>query len=259
MNLKKGNMLLYDKKLQPKKAIILLGAMSLFAFIGMSWITSNGSGISPDSLGYIETSQSLLEGKGFYYLGEPMTHWPPVYPSLLALVGFFQDDKIQVARWLNAFIYAINIFLIGFCAYTFTRRSLLALSCAVLLFMSSETMISIHSMAWTEPLFILFLLSGILLLSIYIVRSKIYALVFASLSIGLAFATRYIGITLFPAVFICILLLGRHSFVNKIRDMLILSFISLAPIAIWMARNALFTDNLTDRSIIFHPITLSDI
>lgn len=80
-----------------------------------------------------------------------MTHWPPVYPSLLAIAGVFQDDKIQAARWLNTLIYAANIFLIGLCAYTFTERSLLALICSVLLFMSSEAMILIHSMAWTEP------------------------------------------------------------------------------------------------------------
>ena len=252
-------MILIDKKIKPVVALFVLGIIGLLAGILMFWITPNGIGIGPDSIGYIETSQSLLEGKGFYFLNRPMTHWPPVYPSLLAIVGVFKDDKIQAARWLNVLVYGTNVFLIGLCAYTFTDYSLLALICSLILFISSESMLLIHTMAWSEPLFILFVLSGVLFVSFYILRPKKYLLVLAALSIGLALATRYVGITLFPVVFICLLFLSRRSFGKKMRDMFILFFISSLPLALWMIRNVILVGNPSNRTITFHPFALSKI
>jgi hypothetical protein len=69
---------------------ILLVSLGLIAFIFIYWITSNGTGISDDSVYYLTNAQSLITNRGF----SPTAHFPPAYPVLLAIVGFFQQGDL---------------------------------------------------------------------------------------------------------------------------------------------------------------------
>ena len=50
-------------------------------------LMSHGVGISPDAIDYLNTARSVLAGQGLVIAGLPMTHFPPVYPLLLAAIG----------------------------------------------------------------------------------------------------------------------------------------------------------------------------
>jgi len=241
--------------MKPKNATLVLLFIGLQQSIFMFFITPYGPGIYPDSIVYIETSQNILNGKGFYYSYKPMTHYPPTYPLVLAVISFFEDNKIQAARWLNAIVYGVNVFLFGLCAYKITDHSFNAYICSLLLFISSETMLYIHTLALSEPLFFTFALSGLLVISFYIPSQKSYLLFAASILVAFAILTRYIGITLLPPVVIC-LFLGSSSFKKKLKDILIILTVSLTPLMIWMIRNYILAGNLTNRTINFHPITV---
>jgi hypothetical protein len=150
-------------RLQKDQLCLLL----LLAFVGacasmlMFWITARGPGVSTDSVVYIDTAKSLLAGEGFFVRGQPLTHFPSAYPLLLAVAGLYPNsDMLQVARWLHAFLFGANIVLIALAVRMCTEDSLLATGCAMLLFLSSEPVIWVHSMAWSEPPFITFTLAA---------------------------------------------------------------------------------------------------
>src|SRR3989337_1553357 len=78
-----------------------------------------GLGVSPDSVVYIGAARSLLWGHGFSLPAEsapfaPITHYPPLYSSLLAVSGVVAADLLDGAIWLNVAVFSINIYLSGF-------------------------------------------------------------------------------------------------------------------------------------------------
>ena len=65
--------------------LLLSAAGALVVFFGTSRF---GIGISPDSVNYISCARELIKGNGFIsYDGTPFTLWPPLYPTLLGILG----------------------------------------------------------------------------------------------------------------------------------------------------------------------------
>ncbi|MCZ7551666.1 MAG: hypothetical protein B6D39_04155 [Anaerolineae bacterium UTCFX2] len=77
---------------------IYIIAIGITSFMLMIWITPFGSGVSPDSVTYIEGAKSLLSGQGYSRDGSPITHFPPLYSLFLAIVGIFKNDLVQASR-----------------------------------------------------------------------------------------------------------------------------------------------------------------
>jgi hypothetical protein len=132
----------------------------------------------------------MIAGKGlkpiaFHYSplvasGKPLTIFPPTYPLILSLSGIFSADRLNGAKWLHSFLFAANVFLVAVIVYVTTGRSALATLCAILLFQSSRSLLEIHTMAWSEPPFILFVLVALLLLVLHINAPHYLLLVGAS-------------------------------------------------------------------------------
>ena len=101
----------------------LLGIAGLIALAGVGAImmrvmTQRGIGLWEDSFDYITAARSLVEegrlgrvdGLGAF---RPLTHFPPAYPWLLALLETAGFDIYDAARWLNVVLFALLIFLSG--------------------------------------------------------------------------------------------------------------------------------------------------
>jgi hypothetical protein len=244
----------------PSSVVALIVLVGLCASAVMYQITAQGPGVNPDSIVYIEAARSLLIGHGFFVDDQPMTHFPPVFPLLLAVVGSFTGGEILLAtRLLSALLFGINLALLAISVYMCARHSLLASACAILLFLSSESIISIHSTTWSEPLFIAFSMAGLILLSQHVVRPNLRLLVLASLMVGAAAATRYIGITLFPSAGLALLALSNQSFRRKVRDILLFSGVACLPLVSWVIRNMLIAKAATNREFVMHPVGLSHV
>lgn len=240
--------------------VALIALVGLCASVVMYQITAQGPGVDPDSIIYIRTAEALLARDGFFVSGQPMAHYPPVFPLLLAFVGWFTGgDILLAARLLAALLFGVNVVLLALAVCACTRYSLVAAGCAILLFLVSKPILSIHSMAWSEAPFITFSMAGLILLSEYVAYPRLRLLVLASLMVGVAAATRYIGGTLLPTAVLALFFLSNQSFRNKMRDIVLLLGIACLPLGFWVVRNLFIARTATNRELVFHPCTLYDV
>lgn len=239
-------------------AIFLLALAGGIAAVLMFWITTLGPGIYPDSVTYIETAKSVLDGKGFYSYGKPTTHYPPGYPLLLAAVVWGHGGNIlQAGRMLCIVLFAVNVILLGSAVFIATKRSLLAMMCAVCGFLLSAPNISLHSFVMSEAPFITFTLASFILFALHIAKPNPYLLLAASICVGYAMVTRYVGITLIPTITFGLLCFGNRSFWNRIRDAFIAVSTASLPLAAWIIRNHTASGSTTNRTYEFHPFEFS--
>ena len=94
---------LYEK-LRPAILILILLLLVAGSVTVFLWATGpHGIGVRSDSVAYLWSSENLVKGIGLGRLnglGEfrPMTHWPPLYPFLLALPQWFGLNSLSAAR-----------------------------------------------------------------------------------------------------------------------------------------------------------------
>lgn len=234
--------------------MILLG---MCASTVMYQITAQGPGVSPDSTVYIEVARNVLAGKGFIVDGKPMTHYPPVFPLLLAVIGLFTgNDIILAARLLSSLFFGINIVLVSFAVYMCTRHDRVATGLMIPIIVLSVPVLSIHSMAWSEPPYIAFSMTGCILLSQYLARPNPKLFVLAALMAGFAAATRYIGVTVFPVSVLALLVFSHKPFRRNAGEIILFLGIACLPLVLWLIRNVLLTQSATNRQAEFHPFNI---
>lgn len=225
------------------------------ASITMFLITPLGPGVIGDSTIYIESARNFLSGDGFSIGRQPMTHYPPGYPFLIALFGFFLNgDVIFASRLVGVFLFGINLLLFLIAVYSSTGRSLSAAFCAMAIYVFSRPIIYVHAMAWSDSLFLAFTLSTFILISQYLKSFSQTILFSAAILGGFAIATRYIGITLLPPVVLTLLFFGSRTRIQKFKDIGFFSVIVLLPLASWMVRNLILAHTTTNRTLAIHPL-----
>ena len=244
-----------------KEAVI--GVFAIMGIITMLFATRYGVGISPDSVVYIGGARNLLSGQGIsksFGAGEiePITHYPPLFSISIALPGYFGLDLINVVRWLNALLFGANIMLVGLMMKRYTS-SLKTSILGSIFMLTSVDMLFIHSMAWSEPLFIFFTLLGLNLLILYIEKSRLIFLISTACIMALGFLTRYIGVVLIFSGIVAILLLNRETIRKRILNSIVFTCIGCLPIVVWFLRNFYVAGTITNRKISFHPISLRKI
>jgi 4-amino-4-deoxy-L-arabinose transferase-like glycosyltransferase len=219
-----------------------------------------GIGTTPDSTVYINTARNLLNGEGFYTFSfttgelEPMKNYPPLFPAILAGISLFGIQLLQSARLLNSFVFGINIVLVGLIIKRYTRNIWLSLFGSIII-MSTSTILFIHSMAWTEPLFLFFTTLGFYLLSEYFDNKKRAFFIASAVAIGLAFLTRYAGAAFVAATAVSIFLFSEKKVSKRIIDSIIFAAIASFPVILWFIRNRYYTGSATTSKTGFHLIT----
>ncbi len=239
--------------------LLALITLSVIGATAVLFSTRWGIGLSPDSVVYIGAARNLLSGNGLSvpsYSGEftPMTQYPPLFSIWLAGIGYIGIDPMDGARWLNALLFAANITLVGLVVYASTR-SLLPSIFGSLLMMGSLPAVQIHSMAWSEPLFIFFGILGLFLLALYMEKPRYVILAVSSMAVALAFLARYAGIALVATGVIAILLLSKYPWRKRLFDVGVFCTISCVPMILWIIRNLVVAGTATNREVAFHPLT----
>jgi hypothetical protein len=239
---------------------IFLLCVGICTFTLMFWTMNYGPGISPDSTKYFAVARNLISGNGFYESDFSVSHYPPVYPILLAIVNIFNTgDNLLPARLLHALLFSVNVCLVVYAVQKSTNHSLWASILILLVYIVSAPLILIYSMAWSESPFIIFSIFALLLCSYFCLRPSTKLLLATSIISSLAITTRYIGLTLLPTIILGIVIFGNHSIKDKIRDTIITIGITCLPIGIWIFSNLIATESATDRSFAIHPIDLGHI
>jgi len=233
--------------------------LGLLAAAWLLWATSPyGIGIRTDSIAYIWSARNIADGVGIgrldgYGAFRPMTHWPPLYPLILALFELAGIGAVEGARWLGAALLGANIFLSGLVLHRLTRSTVAAAAGALLVMVSP--VINVTSLfAMTEPLYLAFTLLGLLLLDRYLEQPGMGRLVWLGIVAGLILVTRYVGLALALTTAAAILLFDRRSLNRRVGSLVVFGALSVLPLAAWLIRNSLVAGTATNRNLIFHPL-----
>ncbi|MFC2055539.1 glycosyltransferase family 39 protein [Chloroflexota bacterium] len=237
-----------------EKLIISFSIVIIFSLGFFFWTVAQDLGVSSDSVVYIEAARSLIAGKGYQIYEDQIIHYPPAYSSLLSLVGILHHDMLQSARWLHAFLFTTNLILVGVITYLATGKSVLVMLSSILLFISSASLLEIHSMVWSEVPFLTFSLGAFLFLALYIKNHHSWMLLLSGIFLGLATVTRYVGITLLPAMIACLIFNVNRRIKLRIRDSVVLLTMCLIPYLLVFLRNFIVAGNPTSREFSIHLV-----
>ena len=269
----RGVSVLYPMEHDLKPQLLFLMALGLIVggAIGLLlYSTPEGLGLSDDSIGYIAGARSILIGQGYRetWLASngPVTHFPPAFSSILALIGLSGLDPLRGARFLNASLFGANAFLLGILGWRMTR-SQAAGAVLALLFAVNASLFNAHAVAMSEPLYIFFSLVAFLTFSEHFSSASSASiatgkgmgwLIATGILTAFAYLTRYAGLALF-ATFLAALLLLHDPWKKRLVNAAIFIVSTLPFLIGWGIRNKIVADNATNRTLVYHPLTAENI
>lgn len=238
----------------------LVGSLiiAIFAVLAALYLTRAGAGASGDSVHYLMGAENILEGNGYSRTAgdgstRPITHFPPLYSVLIAAVGLFSVEVSSAARWLNALLFGVNLWLASYLVFRGTGSVFPALLTPITLAVAAP-LVGLHGWIMTEPAYIFFALVAFIGLHHYLEGRRFGGLLVAAVAVALATLTRYVGMSLVMTGGLAILILGDADGRQKLRDAVFFGLLSLAPVALWFVRNTAISGTAANREIIFHPI-----
>jgi len=230
-----------------KKNIDSLIAAAAGFFIIFLFTRHSGIGVCPDGVVYTTAAENLrTTGKYIDFTHGPVIDFPAFYSIFLSGIMWVTGLKpLAFAPFLNAFLFALIIYLAGVIIEKFEYRSkwykVAILSCIVL----SPGLLEDYSMMWSETLFILFLLLFMMAIYRYLRSGSRKALITAAIITSVACITRYAGITIIMTGGIIILLNNKLSLRKRFIDGVIFSAISPLLLIINFWRNYMVSGTLT--------------
>ncbi len=209
----------------------LLGMAMLFVATKLEVIS-----LSPDSVHYFAAAKSFSAGHGFIDVdGTAFTTWPPLYPIILGSLKFVGLNLFWAARVLHIALFGTFIWLAALLAKQYLVSRIMLVLFLVLL-TSSGVLLTLSVFAWTEPLFLVFVLVAFRLLKQHLQHRRWRSLVFLAVVAALACLTRYIGVALVGTVAVVILLQPDWAWRQRLLVAAAFLGITLAPLALWVVR-----------------------
>jgi 4-amino-4-deoxy-L-arabinose transferase-like glycosyltransferase len=204
-----------------------------------------GVAVGSDAVHYIQAARSFSEGQGFgnYFKDGhfgPMTYWPPLFSAALSCGRFLGVDILDWARYMNSFLFGVNVFIMALFAFyiTGTRRALFMVGGMALVF---AQFVEVHNEAMSEPLFFTLLLLALWSLTHYAEKGRMRSLVAAGILSGLCLITRYPGFALFPTAFMVICVFSAKPVWDRIKASAVFLAFALPLPLLWILRNQLMT------------------
>lgn len=258
----------------PLASFLLLGLLAVLGTFLVLYSTPQGLALSDDSIGYIAGARSILSGDGYRAAwlasNKPVTHFPPGFSSVLAIVGLSGLDPLRGTRFVNSLLFGANTFLLGLIGWRMTRSKIAGIMLA-LLFLVNASLFRVHIAAMSEPLYLFFTLASFLTFSQYFESDKPASLwssgklgnpnlwlLLTALLTSFAYLTRYAGLALL-ATFLAALVILHGAWKKRLtRAGIFLA--GFLPFALaWAIRNRLLADSATNRTVVYHPITPENI
>ncbi len=243
-------------------SLLTLGLLAVIGTLLILTATPEGLGLSDDAIAYIAGARSILNGDGYREAwlesNQPVTHFPPGFSGALALLGLVSGlDPLRGARFINAILFGVNAALLGLLGWRMTKSSAAGIALAAL-FIANDSLLRVHAVAMSEPLFLFFSLLTFLIFDLSFEKEKNGWLIGAGILSGLAYLTRYSGLAL-VATFLAALMLLHDSWRKRLTGAA-LFLAGFAPWAIgWAVRNSLLGGTATNRSLTWHPPTVENI
>ena len=251
-------------------SFLTLGLLAVLGAFLLLKATPDGLGLSDDSIAYIAGARSLLAGQGYreawLETNGFVTHFPPAFSGTLTLIGLVGADPLNGARLLNTLLFGINAALLGLLGWKMTKSSVAGIVLAAL-FVVNDSLLRVHAVAMSEPLFLFFSLLAFLCFDNYFgVRELAPAnptasrrtpelwLIATGFLTSLAYLTRYSGLAL-VATFVVTLILLNDTWKKRLTSTAIF-LVSFFPLVLaWSVRNRIVAGNATNRTTVWHPVT----
>jgi hypothetical protein len=188
----------------PRLWIMLTIAASLKAALLLLVLTDGQLGASFDSVAYLGAAESIRAGDGPllpYFMhdghpvplqpGEPLAHWPPGYPYLIA--GLHPLAVVVACALLSPILAGASI---RIAAGQWTWHA----PAAAWLVSLAPGFAAVHSMIWSEPPFIALVLFVTLCMAAFRQNGRLGWLALASAGAAGTFLLRYLGLAVIIAV-----------------------------------------------------------
>jgi hypothetical protein len=248
--------------------------IAFLAVVPIVYAMPHGLDLSFDSIQYLSAGRNLLAGRGLSVFDgpgrlRPMTHFPPLYPTMLALFGAAFGDVARGAWMLNLLATAATVFLVARLAQRVAggdhRAGLHAAVIAGIATAVANDLSVNAAMLWSEPLFILFAVgtAGLLIRSADRESAagpeRESSLVVAALAAGATALVRYAGIGIIGGGLLALLFASRLAPKARMRRAAAFVAIASAPIAIWLLYNEARAGTATDRDLSVHVISRDEL
>ncbi|MBM3991113.1 MAG: hypothetical protein FJ298_08895 [Planctomycetes bacterium] len=218
-------------------AFVLAAALGA-VFVSARASSLYGLGVDGDAAWHLSAGASLARGEGLVTcLGEVFSLWPPLYPTVMAVLEWCGLDVLDALRVLHLAALAASIVLSAWLAWRVAGSHLAAVATAGSLALSSrlhEYTVQVVSETLFLPL-VLGALSVALAAQREFTRGRFAWLVVLS---ALACLQRYLGVALVASVALLSLAWPTWgSLAQRARRAAVYAALSLAPLALWLLRN----------------------
>ncbi len=228
------------KTLLPILAVSIAGAMLVLIATHRY-----GAGVTLDFAAYVASARSLLAGRGYLsFDGAPFVMWPPLYPTVLALVGLAGFDPAEAAPYLNAVIFGLLIFVSGVWLTRNVKYKPFVYLCLLSIALSAP-LLQVSVFALSEPLFALLVMLFIVEAESYLKDGKAAQFYLLSALAALACLTRYIGVSVVLTGGLLMLLRRDKAVLRRVLDAALFGIISILPLALWVFRNSRMASSLS--------------
>ncbi len=204
-----------------------------------------GVGLSTDSASYISAARSLLAGNGYLYFdGRLFVAFPPLFPTVLAILGLIGIEPLDGARFVNAFVFGLIIFTSGkLFQMAIKSKAIVILGTVSILF--SYPLLRVSTYAWSEPLFVLLAILFIIYIPRFLNVRGFVTLFSLSILAALSCLQRYMGVTIILTGFALIIFLTKAHLRERLKYAIVFGVMSITPCVIWILRNYMLTSRFT--------------
>jgi 4-amino-4-deoxy-L-arabinose transferase-like glycosyltransferase len=223
------------------------------------YATPYGPGLINDSVVYIGGAENILAGNGYSRTSgggeiKPLTVNVPLYSYTLAAAAKTGLDLIKAGWLISLASFVLNGLLTMLIGLRMTGSRIWALS-AVILVISSDSVIQAHTFALSEPLFMVLMFLSVLLLSYALERDSWYFPVVSGIMVSLTYLTRYIGLSLLATGVVAFFVFSTNWKDRFTKIGLFLTAGLLGGIG-WFIRNIQVSGSAANRSLLYHPLTI---
>ena len=234
--------------------LVLLGCISIYAVYESIRATPLGPNFGSDSVTYMMSAKNLVDGKGLGLINPDGTfrllpYTPPFYSLVLSLLDLTGQDLARMAFGLNSILLISLILMLGSSLWYFTRSSIAALLLGGLLALS-PVLIDLNTWIMSDLLCLTLGTGALVLMMLYLKGHSRKAFYWSAVLAGLAFLTRYAGVSFFITGLLAILLLDARFDRQHLKTGVIYSLIATGPALGWVIFDAIASGAVSSRSLL---------
>jgi hypothetical protein len=227
-------------------------AIAIFVVI---FATSLGVGVSPDSTAYIGTARRWLQRLHFSGIAGPISRssdFGPLYPISLTLGSLVSRvDPRVVARWLNVIAFPANLMLAGMLVRRATPAAASSSVVVGLVALASIPILVLHTMAWSEPLFLLYLLVNVATVDRYLRQPTRGRLIVMAVAAAACILQRFAGAACVAMTAVAVLVWAPVRRAERVAAAVFVSAVAGVPYIAWRLVSSDY------RSFGVHPPSMS--